>query len=260
IRNHFLCVICVCIYVPNTTPDSAEGYKSQYPIADKLKPKVQETVEKWLSERIIKEVPSNVDNRWNSPLTLAPKKVAQGNYTDKRPCLDSRHINKYLKEDRFPLPRIDDIFKKLQGANVFTTLDLKNAFHRYPIYPPHQHKTDFTSVDGKQYMFRGCPFGLKPISSKFQRVMSKLFSVEPFRDYVSTFFDDIVIYSKNLIDHIEHVQSVIDELTRVKLILNPQKCHFAQQTIYLLGPRKVTNSIQWPTPRTGKDIQRFLGL
>ncbi|OBZ81090.1 Transposon Ty3-I Gag-Pol polyprotein, partial [Choanephora cucurbitarum] len=73
-------------------------------------------------------------------------------------------------------------------------------------------------------------------------------------------------------DHTAHVKSVIDELTRVKLILNPAKCHFAQRTIYLLGfcvsangqtyldPRKVTNTMEWPTPRTGKDIQRFLGL
>lgn len=254
------------------TPESAACYKSQYPIADMLKPKVQETVEKWLSEGIITEVPSNVDNKWNSPLTMAPKKDLQGNYTDKRPCLDPRHINKLLKEDRFPLPKISDIFKDLQGANVFTTLDLKNAFHRFPIYAPHQHKTAFTSVDGKQYMFRGCPFGLKPISSKFQRVMSKLFKAAPFRSYVSTFVDDIVIYSRDMQEHTTHVKSVINELTRVKLILNPTKCHFAQRTIYLLGfcvsangqtyldPRKVANTMEWPTPRTGKDIQRFLGL
>ncbi|KAG1439575.1 hypothetical protein G6F56_012254 [Rhizopus delemar] len=254
------------------TPEEATGYRSQYPIADTLKPKVQETVEKWLSQGIITEVPSNVDNRWNSPLTLVPKKDNAGNFTDKRPCLDPRHINKYLKEDKFPLPKISDIFTKLKGASVFTTLDLTNAFHRFPVFEPHQHKTAFTSVDGKQYMFRGCPFGLKPISSKFQRVMTKLFSKAPFNIFVSTFVDDIVIFSKTIPEHTEHTQLVIDELTRVQLILNPQKCHFAQKTIYLLGfcvstngctyldPRKVTNTMEWPTPQTGKQIQRFLGL
>ena len=254
------------------TPDDAAGYRSQYPIADTLKPKVQETVEKWLRDGVITEVPSNVDNKWNSPLTLAPKKDSSGNYTDKRPCLDPRHINKYLKEDKFPLPKINEIFKKLQGANVFTTLDLTNAFHRFPINEPDQHKTAFTSVDGKQYMFKGCPFGLKPISSKFQRVMSKLFTKATFKNFVSTFVDDIVIYSKDMEEHAKHTKMVIDELTSVNLILNPKKCHFAQKTIYLLGfcvstngctyldPRKVTNTMDWPTPRTGKDIQRFLGL
>ncbi|SAL97322.1 hypothetical protein, partial, partial [Absidia glauca] len=181
-------------------------------IADTLIPVVKETVKKWLDQGIVVRVPSNVDNRWNSPLTLAPKKDSSGKYTAKRPCLDPRHINKFLKEDQFPLPKISDIFLKLKDAVIYTTLDLTNAFHRFEIYPPHQHKTTFTSVDGLQYMFRGCPFGLKPISSKFQRVMTSLFSQNPFHSYVATFVDDIVIYSASPEQHAHHVRSVIDEL------------------------------------------------
>ncbi|SAL97127.1 hypothetical protein, partial, partial [Absidia glauca] len=121
-------------------------------------------------------------------------------------------------------------------------------------------------------MFRGCPFGLKPISSKFQRVMTTLFSRDPFHSFVATFVDDIVIYSKTYNSHAAHVKMVIDELTQVNLTLNPQKCHFAQKTIYLLGfcvkangestldMRKVTNVQEWPQPVTGKQIQQFLGL
>jgi hypothetical protein len=233
---------------------------------------VDETVKKWGTQGIITRVPSNVDNRWNSPLTLAPKKDSSGRYTAKRPCLDPRHINRYLKEDQFPLPKIGDIFLKLKDAIVYTTLDLTNAFHRFPIHPPHQHKTAFTSVDGLQYMFRGCPFGLKPISSKFQRVMTTLFSAKPFHTFVATFVDDIVIYSTSYQAHADHVQLVIEELTRVNLTLNPLKCHFAQKTIYLLGfcvkakgesnldTRKVTNVQVWPQPTSGKQIQQFLGL
>ncbi|SAL94725.1 hypothetical protein, partial, partial [Absidia glauca] len=244
----------------------------QYNIADTLKPKVDETVKKWLDQGIITRVPSNVDNRWNSPLTLAPKKDSSGKYTDKRPCLDPRHINRYLKEDQFPLPKISEIFVKLKDAVVYTTLDLTNAFHRFPIHPPHQHKTAFTSVDGMQYMFKGCPFGLKPISSKFQRVMTTLFSKEPFHNFVATFVDDIVIYSTHYEIHAKHTKMVIDELSNVNLTLNPKKCHFAQKKIYLLGfcveahgktsldPRKVTNTQEWPVPTTGKHIQQFLGL
>ncbi|SAM07224.1 hypothetical protein [Absidia glauca] len=205
------------------TPPDAAGFRAQYKIADTLKPVVHEAVQKWEAQGIITRVPSNVDNRWNSPLTLAPKKDSSGKYTAKRPCLDPRHINKYLKEDRFPLPKIGDIFLKLKDAVVYTTLDLTNAFHRFPIHPPDQHKTAFTSVDGLQYMFRGCPFGLKPISSKFQRVMTTLFSRDPFHSFVATFVDDIVIYSKTYNSHAAHVKMVIDELTQVNLTLNPQK-------------------------------------
>ncbi len=113
----------------------------------------------------------------------------------------------------------------VSGAKVFSTLDLKSAFHRFKINEDDRHKTTFTSVDGKQYMFRGCPFGLKPISSKFQRVMSIVFDGLPF---VTTFVDDIVVYSQNMQDHQSHVKTVIDKLTKVNLLLNPDKCHFAK--------------------------------
>ena len=114
-------------------------------------------------------------------------------------------------------------------------------------------------------MFAGCPFGLKPISARFQRVTANLFSDCPF---VQTFVDDIIIFSDTFEEHILHVQIVIQKLTKVNLILNPDKCHFAQTCVYVLGfcissdgiyldPRKVTNVLNWPLPQTGKDIQRF---
>jgi hypothetical protein len=271
IDKHSLCTHPDAVVRLDTPPDAA-GFRVQYKVPETLIPKVRETVEKWLEDGVIERVPSTADNRWNSPLTLAPKKDSTGKYTDKRPCLDPRHINKYLKEDRFPLPNINDIFKKFAEAEMYTTLDLTNAFHRFPILPEHRHKTTFTDPDGRQFMFIGCPFGLKPISSKFQRVMTTLFTQPPFQTFVATFVDDIVIYSKNFEEHTHHTQLVIDELTRYNLILNPKKCHFAQKTIYLLGfcvsakgksfldPRKVTNAQEWPIPTTGKDIQQFLGL
>ncbi|KAJ8651493.1 hypothetical protein O0I10_012946 [Lichtheimia ornata] len=89
--------------------------------------------------------------------------------------------------------------------------------------------------------------------------------------FVATFVDDVVIFSKSMAEHREHVINVIQRLTDVNLILNADKCHFAQKSIYLLGfcidangrrpdPRKLVNVDEWPIPKTGKDIQRFLGL
>ncbi|KAJ8657630.1 hypothetical protein O0I10_006696 [Lichtheimia ornata] len=117
-------------------------------------------------------------------------------------------------------------------------------------------------------MFRGCPFGLKPISSTFQRTMNIIFHDLP---HVLTFVDDIIIFSNTLEEHAQHVAEAIERLTSVNLILNPNKCHFAQESVYLLGfcvsaqgigldPRKVANVQEWPVPRTGKDVQRFLGV
>ena len=247
------------------TPGVTSSYHRQYPIPYSQRPAVDAAVKKWLDDGGIVRAPIN--NSWNSPLTLAPKKDAQGNKTGMRPCLDPRHINRHLPDDKYPLPLIREIFEALSGSKVFTTLDLTNAFHRFKIKPEDQHKTTFTH-NGRQYMFQGCPFGLKPISSKFQRVMHRIFENMPF---VQTFVDDIVIHSPDMQTHTQHVKQAIQALTDANMILNPAKCHMAQTHIYLLGfaishkgitldKRKLSNVLEWPIPKTGKDIQRFLGI
>ncbi|KAJ8651869.1 hypothetical protein O0I10_012562 [Lichtheimia ornata] len=136
--------------------------------------------------------------------------------TGHRPCLDPRLINEHLTDDKHRIPLITEIFDQLAGSKVYTTLDLASAFHRFPSKPQDRHKTAFTAPDGLRYMFKGCPFGLKPISSKFQRVMDKLFRDLP---YVTTFVDDIIIFSKSKREHVQHVTIVIDRLTEANLIL-----------------------------------------
>ncbi|KAG1167498.1 hypothetical protein G6F70_009475 [Rhizopus microsporus] len=139
----------------------------------------------------------------------------------------------------------------------------------FKVREDHQHKTAFT-VDNVQYMFQGCPFGLSSISSRAQRTMSIVF--QDMQDFVTTFVDDIVVFSKGTLrDHEECLKKVIQRLTEVNLKINPDKCHLGQKSVYLLGfcvnengisidTRKVANIHEWPQPRTGKDIQRYLGL
>ena len=107
----------------------------------------------------------------------------------------------------------------------FTTLDLRQAFHRFQIYKPDRVKTTFT-FQGQQYMFKGCPFGLKHIASRYQRVINSILADVP---HALAFVDDIIIFSKSYEEHITHVQNVIKKLTNVNLILNVDKCHFAQR-------------------------------
>lgn len=134
------------------TPEGVTSYRRQYDLPVASEVIVQETIDNWLADGTIEPAPVNTS--WNSPITLAPKKDAMGNYTGKRPCLDPRHINKLLPDDRFPLPLIRDIFHLMKGATLFSTLDLKSAFHRFQIQPKDRHKTTFT-FRGQQYMFRG---------------------------------------------------------------------------------------------------------
>ena len=248
----------------DTTPGKVANIR-QYPIAYKLIPTLRNEINKWLENGVIKKAP--VNTAWNSPLTLVDKKDADGNKTGKRPCLDPRHINVLLPDDKYPLPLITDIFHKLSGSTIFTTLDLTAAFHRFQVYEKDQPKTAFT-FDGQQYMFVGAPFGIKFLSNVFQRVMSRIFEHMPF---VQCFVDDVVIFSRNIEEHLIHVKAAIRALTEVNLILNLSKCHFAQNCVYLLGfcisakgssldTRKLTNIESWPQPSKGVDIQQFLGV
>jgi hypothetical protein len=155
----------------------------------------------------------------------------------------------------------------MHGAAVFTTLDLKSAFHRFQIHPDDQHKTTFTNK-GRQYMFQGAPFGIKTMSAKYQRVVNQVFKGMPF---VQTFIDDVVVFSPDMESHTKHVAEAITKLTEVNLILNPKKCHWAQTAVYLLGfcvskdgydldPRKVCNVLEWERPTSGKAMMQFLGI
>lgn len=252
------------------TPEHKTVYRHQYPIAHTLRPLVNETITKWLADGIIKESPPDVRGKWNNLLTMAPKKDAQGNKTKYRVCLDPRALNQLLPDDWFYIPHIDEIFEKIGQANVFTTLDLTQAFHRLPIHEPDQIKTSFTNiVDGRSYCFVSMPFGIKSTSSKYQRCMNVLLNGLPF---AAAYVDDVVIFSNDLREHTKHVAIVIQKLTNVNLALNVDKCSFGMRSVHLLGfciseggrktldHRKVANTQQWPKPQTGKDIERFLGV
>ena len=121
--------------------------------------------------------------------------------------------------------------------------------------------------EGKQYMFKKAPFGLKPLSSLFQRGMPRILGDLPF---VLNFIDDIVIFSKNREEHAAHVKCVIERLNAAKLIINRSKCNFFSTQISLLGfivhlkgkgidPSKLVNIHEWDAPTTAKQVQSYLG-
>ena len=248
------------------TPEGVSSWRRQYDLPIAYRDMVRETIREREQNGTIVRAP--VDTTFNTPIMLAPKKDSAGNYTKRRPCLDIRHINKLLlKEDKFPLPLIRDIFHRLEGAKCYSLIDVRAAFHRLPILKEHRHKTSFT-VDGIQWMFRATPFGLVSTCSKYQRCMSILFKDMP---YCFQFVDDIIVASNGLEEHSKHVAAVIQQLTKYAFIINTEKSVFANSCAYILGfcvisqgvtldKRKVTNVGQVARPKTGKCIQRFLGM
>jgi len=244
-------------------------FKRQYPIPKSLEPVLRRQVDEWLADDRITLASPNTE--YNLPLTVAPKKDSHGKVIDHRVCLDPRALNTLLLADNFPIPRINDIKARLLGNTIFSELDLRSAFLQLPVNPAHRHMLSFSvALNGKttQYTFKGAPFGLKHLSSCFQRVMSTLLN---HLDYVVVYIDNIIIASPTLEAHLLHLTEVIKLLNSASLRLNVAKCKFCKKETAILGflvaptgitvdPAKVAAINNIALPRTVKDLQSFLGM
>lgn len=262
-RDSFCTLPASVVDLP-TTPGKVT-YLRQYPIPIRQHAFVDAALDEWLANKTV--VPLSDPSPFNIPLILVGKKDDNGVKTDLRPCLDPRMLNLLLPDDSFPLPLIKDIFSDLNGCVIFSTIDLTKAYHRFPIRKADQHKTAFT-WRGRQFVFQGAPFGIKTLPSKFQRVMSQLLGDLPFARF---FIDDIIVFSRSLDEHLQHVQAVLSRLNHAGLIVNPKKCNFFRTELLLLGflvstqgirpdPKKLANIDDWPRPVTKQELQSFLGF
>lgn len=253
------------VYLP--TKEGATAYRRQYPIPYALRPVLDKQVKEWLETGTI--IRSRVNTSFNSPLLLVPKRNKDGEIVDHRACLDVRSLNQILPPAfNFPVPLVKDIFDNLAGKKVFTTLDLSNAYHRFKVAPEDVHKLSFT-YNGNGYSFQKACFGVKMLTSQFQKVMATLFEGV---DCVQNFVDDCIIASDSIEQHARDVKFVIDRLNSANLILKESKCSWFQHSVRMLGfvvdasgirvdQSKLTNVAKWPLPnKSKKHIQQFMGL
>ena len=117
-------------------------------------------------------------------------------------CVEYRALNKTTIKNRFPVPRIEDIFDKLQGSTYFSRIDLKSGYHQIRIVPEDIHKTYFRTQFGL-YEYLVMPFGLTNALATFNHLMDRIFCKH--RSYIGVFFDDIIVHSKTLEEHKEHL-------------------------------------------------------
>ncbi|MCO5562485.1 hypothetical protein L7F22_016112 [Adiantum nelumboides] len=185
-----------------------------------------------------------------------------------RMCIDYRALNKNTIKNRFPIPRLDDILDRLQGGLMFSRIDLKSGFHQIRIRPEDVHKTSFRTTFGL-YEFLVMPFGLTNAPATFNRMMDRIF--RPHRNYVGTFFDDMIVFSKSEEEHRDYLTAVFNELRKNRLLINAKKSEFFLEEIHFLGhivsksgirmdPAKVEANKSWPDLKTVHDIRSFLGL
>ena len=210
--------------------------------------------------------PSN--SPWASPVVLVRKK--DGTH---RLCVDYRELNSVTRADTFPLPRIDDLLDQLGKSTYFSTLNLATGYWQIRVHPNSQEKTAFVTPQGL-YEFRVMPFGLTNAPGVFQRLMQcVLMGLNPEEgpDFVAVYIDDIVIFSRTLEDHIDHLRLVFERLVETGLKLKPTKCQFVRKEVEYLGhvitpqglktnPRLVAAVQEFPVPQSLQEVRRFLGL
>lgn len=188
---------------------------------------------------------------------------------DLRPCIDYRGLNRITIKNRYPLPLMTSAFEILQGATIFTKLDLRNAYHLVRIREGDEWKTAFNTPTG-HYEYRVMPFGLVNAPAVFQALINDVLR-EMLNKFVFVYLDDILIFSCNYQEHIQHVRQVLSQLLKHSLFVKLEKSEFHVSSTPFLGfivskgniqmdPGKVRAVQEWPQPNSVKQVQRFLGF
>ncbi|BDA51628.1 probable transposon Ty3-G Gag-Pol polyprotein [Coccomyxa sp. Obi] len=200
---------------------------------------------------------------YGAPILFVKKK--DGSF---RMCIDYRALNKATIKNAYPMPRIDDLLDRLQGATVFSKMDLRSGYHQVRIRKGDEYKTGFRTRDG-HYEFTVMPFGLCNAPATFQRLMNGV--LPDMGDFVQVYLDDILVFSKTEKEHEEHLRRVLERLREHHLFAKLSKCEFYMREVDFLGHKvsaegisveeeKVTAIRDWPTPKNPTDVRAFLGL
>ncbi|KAJ9511158.1 hypothetical protein QJQ45_013227 [Haematococcus lacustris] len=241
--------------VPDSRPPVTPMYRLSRPEQEELKKQIKDYLAKGMIE------PSS--SPYAAPILFVQKKSGE-----LRMCIDYRQLNKLTLRDQYPLPRIDDLFDRLSGCSVFSSLDLQAGYHQIRITPEDVPKTAFRTPEG-HFQFKVLSFGLTNAPATFQRVMNDAFA-PVLGKCALVYLDDILVMSKSLPDHMQHLRLVFDLLRANKLFAKMSKCEFMQLTLKFLGhvitagaisvdPDKVRAIADWPLPSSLTQLQSFLG-
>nr|GEY69951.1 putative reverse transcriptase domain-containing protein [Tanacetum cinerariifolium] len=201
---------------------------------------------------------------WGAPVLFVKKK--DGSF---RMCIDYRELNKLTVKNRYPLPRIDDLFDQLHGSSVYSKIDLRSGYHQLRVREEDILKTAFRTRYG-HYEFQVMPFGLTNAPAVFMDLMNRV--CKPYLDkFVIVFIDDILIYLKDEKEHKEHLRQILKVLKKEELYAKFSKCKFWIPKVQFLyhvidsqgihvDPAKIESVKDWASPKSPTKIRQFLGL
>ncbi|GJV99201.1 reverse transcriptase domain-containing protein [Tanacetum coccineum] len=216
--------------IPGATPVAKSPYRLAPSELEELSGQLKELQDKGFIR------PSS--SPWGAPVLFVKKK--DGSF---RMCIDYRELNKLTIKNRYPLPRIDDLFDQLQGSQYFSKIDLRSGYHQLRVHEDDIPKTAFRTRYG-HFEFTVMPFGLTNAPAVFMDLMNRV--CRPYLDkFVIVFIDDILIYSKIREEHEGHLGLVLELLKKERLYAKFSKCEFW---------------LQEKAPRTPSEVRSFLGL
>ncbi|KAI3819628.1 hypothetical protein L1987_13469 [Smallanthus sonchifolius] len=241
-------------------PGSAPIARSPY----RLAPSEMQELSNQLQELLDKGFIRPSFSPWGAPVLFVKKK--DGTF---RMCIDYRELNKLTIKNRYPLPRIDNLFDQLQGSSFYSKIDLRSGYHQLRIQEEDVPKTAFRTRYG-HYEFLVMPSGLTNAPAVFMDLMNRV--CKPYLDkFVIVFIDDILIYSQTKEDHEHHLKLILELLRNEKLYAKFSKCEFWIREVHFLGhvinkkvihvdPSKIEAIKNWEAPKTPTEVRQFLGL
>ena len=224
--------------------------------------KDQETLNEETQKLMNKGIIEHSTSPWSSPVVLVKKKDGTTRF-----CVDYRRLNQITVKDAFPLPRIDDIYDQLTEATHFTKFDFKAGYFQVPLDKADRPKTAFSTRDG-HFQFKVLPQGLTNGPPTFQRIVNQILGPNRWK-HMLAYIDDIIIYSKNFAEHVQHIEEVCSLLKEANFKLNIEKCEVARTEILFLGhvvaqgtikpdPENIRGLAETREPTTAEEAFRFV--
>lgn len=213
-----------CDHTIPLQPGVEPPHSRPYRVPHHQKQEMEDQITKMLAAHFIRHSQSP----YVAPIILVKKKD-----NSMRLCTNFRKLNSITVKNKFPIPVIEDLLDELHGAQYFSKLDLRAGYHQIRMHPDDIHKTAFRTFLG-HFEYLVMPFGLSNAPGTFQALMNSIFG--PYlRKFILVFFDDILIYSKSLKEHMEHIELVLKVLKENQLCAKLSKCVFAVQQVEYLG-------------------------